>query len=146
MENKKNIMDTILQLSRASRRSHGHRHAISPGAFKLLRILSENETMKTSELAEALDIRPASLTEKLTRMEQRELISRVKDSNDSRIVLVSLTDKGKDLLETRKKNYEEMTDKLQNVLTEEEQGEFERISMKLINFFETQNPHERRHH
>ena len=144
MENKRSIIDTILQLSRVSRRSHGgHRHTVSPGAFRVLKILSNNESMKASDLAEALDIRPASLTEKLTRMEQHELINRERDSNDSRIVLVSLSNRGKELLEKRRKNNEEMTNKLENVLTEAEQIEFARISEKLISFFEAENP---RHH
>jgi len=145
MENKQSIMDTILQLSRATRRRHGKGRDVSHGAFKIMQILVDNSALRTSDLAEALDIRPSSLTEKLTRMEQHDLISREKDSNDSRIILVSLTEKGKNLLVTRKKNYEETTEKLQNVLTESEQIEFARISEKLIDFFEKQNPHTHHH-
>ena len=148
MENKNSIMETILRLARVTRRSSGRRHDISHGLFRVLRALEKNGAMRTSDLAEALDIRPASLTEKLIRMEERQLISREKDLNDSRIVLVFLTQTGKTLLETRKKNYEELTDKLQNVLTESEQEEFTRISEKLISFFKAENPEDflsRRH-
>ena len=145
MENKKSIMDTILQLSRATRRSHPRGRDVSHGAFKIMQILDDNPSMRTSDLAEALDIRPSSLTEKLTRMEQHDLISREKDSSDSRIILVSLTEKGKNLLVVRKKNHEETTEKLQNVLTESEQVEFARISEKLIDFFEKENPHVHHH-
>ena len=140
MENKKEIIDYVMQLSRLSRRTIRGSHHISRGAFKIMRILEENEPIRSSDLATILDIRPSSLTEALNRMERHELINRVKDESDSRSVLVSLTEKGKSRIEENKKTFQEISDKLQSVLTDEEQKQFASISEKLITFLEAEQP------
>ena len=138
MENEKSIIDIILSLSRSFRRNQQMRQEISIGKFKILKILNNEGTMRTSDLAELLNIRPPSLTEKLVKMEEHGYINREKDKIDSRITLISLTSKGTRALTSKKEDYDEIEKRLQNVLTIKEQQEFSQICAKLIQFFEAE--------
>jgi 4'-phosphopantetheinyl transferase len=51
-------------------------------------------------LAEALDVSQASATGIVDRMEQRGLVTRLRDEDDRRVIRVALTDSGQQLLET----------------------------------------------
>jgi DNA-binding MarR family transcriptional regulator len=51
-------------------------------------------------LAEALDVSQASATGIVDRMEQRGLVTRVRDEEDRRVIRVALTDSGRQLLAT----------------------------------------------
>ncbi|TAK01621.1 MAG: MarR family transcriptional regulator [Chloroflexota bacterium] len=51
-------------------------------------------------LAEALDVSQASATGIIDRMEQRGLVTRVRDAGDRRVIRVALTDPGRQLLAT----------------------------------------------
>ena len=140
MENKNDIMEYIMRLARASRRKLGTKQHMPRWAFRITQVLNEQGAIRTSDLAEKLDIRPASLTEALSKMEQHGLVNRKKDTADSRMVIVSLTEKGTAELEANKQTYQAMSDKLLQVLSAEEQEQFCAIGEKLIAFFESEMP------
>ena len=140
MDNK-DIMEYVIKLLRASRRHPGKRDEgrhLPHGVVMVLRVLDENGVMRSSGLAKKLDIRAASLSEILTKMEQNELIERKKDSNDSRIVNVSITEKGKAELKISKQHFATRCAKLETALTENERKHFAEICEKLIAFFESE--------
>ena len=142
MENK-DTLDIIMRLARVTRRSHPAKnkgHQLSRSVFRALVILREAGAMRASDLAERLDIRPASLTEQLMRMEQHGLISREKDPADMRAVLVALTEKGSRELDRSREDRLAWSKKLQGALTEEEHRQFAELAEKLITFFETELP------
>ncbi|NLA95950.1 MAG: MarR family transcriptional regulator [Clostridiaceae bacterium] len=142
MENK-DTLDIIMRLARVTRRSHpakskGHHHSRS--VFRALVILREAGAMRASDLAERLDIRPASLTEQLMKMEQHGLIRREKDPADMRVTLVTLTEKGSLELDRSREERLAWSEKLQKALTEEEHQQFAELAEKLIAFFEAELP------
>ena len=65
----------------------------------LVHLQHRGDSFSQKELAEHLGISPAALAVKIKRLESDGLILRVKPENDSRVNAVSITDKGKDLLE-----------------------------------------------
>ena len=136
MENEKNIMECIMRLSRASRRSRGAKQLVTHGTFRVMKILDKQGVMRLGDLAEMLTIRLSSLAEKLAKMEEQEWIQREKDPSDARIVLVSLTEKGKAEMAASKLQHQETMVELQSVLTKEEQASFAEICDKLVTFFE----------
>ena len=139
MENKNmDILEYILRLSRATRRRQKHEHGTGRGAFRALAALEQQGPMRAGELAESLDIRAASLTEKLSRMEERGLITRGRDKDDTRIVMVSLTKKGEEELAKGRLRHQEISAKLQSALTDKEILEFSAISEKLISALENE--------
>ena len=131
-------MEYVLRLSRMARRSSGKRRGAGHpprGTMRVLHLLQKNESMRTGDIAEALDIRPGSVTEILAKMEALELIRREKDADDSRYVNVSMTEKGSETLAESSRHYEE-TGEINAVLSEEERDQFIASSEKLIAFFE----------
>lgn len=76
-----------------------HRHERQHGQRRVLRTLKKHGEMTQREMAERFEIRPASLSELLIKLEKRELIQRIKLEEDRRNYQVSLTEKGLEALE-----------------------------------------------
>lgn len=83
--------------------------------WRVIRALNEFEELESKQLAELCCILSPSLTGIINRLEQQGYIKRRKSSEDQRRILVSLTDKSKEmfaqmspLLEAR---YQEMTER-----------------------------------
>jgi MarR family transcriptional regulator, organic hydroperoxide resistance regulator len=109
--------DALTQLSQsfkramaALRRLRG-RDTRRPGELRdaqygLLFGLREHPRLSLSELACAADLSPASATEMLDGLEQGGLVRRERSKRDRRVVLISLTERGRVLVEQRRAEYE----------------------------------------
>jgi len=69
---------------------------VYPGQPPLLRELARHDGQSQKELADRLEIAPATMTVMLGRMEKNSLIERHPDPADQRVSRVYLTDKGKE--------------------------------------------------
>jgi DNA-binding MarR family transcriptional regulator len=81
-----------------ARRSHGRRGPAGDphrGQGRILAMLKLHDGIATKDLSYLLGIRTSSLNEALARMEKAELITRAPSTQDRRIILVSLTEKGR---------------------------------------------------
>lgn len=161
MNNKPDVIMAVMKLSRAMRRhpmrpappppphehEHGHerghkpcgghRHEPPMAGGRLLSILKENSNLSSRELAELLDIRPSSLTELLTRLEQEQLVVRTPDENDRRVVRVSLTEKGSEREAQIAAERAAHLEKFSACFTEEEAAQFCALCDKLAAHLET---------
>jgi len=111
-------LDPFSQLGRsfkgamaAVRRLRGRETRRQPGEltdaqYGLLFSLREQETMSSSELAFAADLSPATATEMLDGLVATQLVRRERSDRDRRVVLISLTDRGRTLIEERRLRYE----------------------------------------
>lgn len=72
---------------------------LSPGQPKILNYLSRQEGCMQKDIAAALDIEPATVSQILGNMEQAELIQRSAPKCRKRAESVSITEKGRELLE-----------------------------------------------
>lgn len=107
-----------------------HRSGSCSGQGKILTILADKGSMTQKELQEMLYIKSGSVSEILTKLEEKGLILRKKQEEDKRRIVLELTDEGqKAVREQRKKNEEE---KLFQVLDEREQEELEGLLAKLL--------------
>ena len=71
---------------------HSGRKQFGSTQDHIIRILDENGgTMGQKALQELLHVRPGSISEILTKMEEKGLITRTKDSDDRRASLITLT-------------------------------------------------------
>ena len=85
-----------------------------------------------SELGSVLDVRRASISELLTKMEAHGLIERRQDENDKRQLIVSLTEQGRRTINERMKHHRAGTSALFSVLTAEEKKQLQTLLDKLL--------------
>lgn len=72
-------------------------HAVTYPQYLVLLVLWEKDSQPVNEIAKRLFLETNTVTPLLQRMEKEGLISREKGKRDGRQMIVSLTDKGKDL-------------------------------------------------
>lgn len=87
--------------------------------------LSGEKTMK--DIAEYLKITPPSATEIISEMEKKNLVKRVNDKGDRRVVLIVLTEMSKKLFTSVCKRKELVFKKMINKLNKKDQKDLERI-------------------
>ena len=74
--------------------------------------------MAATELAESAMLTSGAMTNRIDRLEEDELVRRIKDKNDGRRVLVQLTNKGLNLIEEASKaRFETASDALEGLST-----------------------------
>lgn len=138
------LIDHIAKLTRMVRRRPNIQ--VSRSGFNLLRILMEHDGIRTSELAEMLDIRPSSLTEGLNRLETEGYIERRRSEEDTRIVHVHATDKTREDFDRIHQESVSFNSKLSACLTEDELVSFCDTCDKLCDFIERESGQECEHH
>ncbi len=79
---------------------------LSYAQYGLLFGLSDGKPLSTRELALAADVSPATATEMFDSLAAAGLVQRIRSDQDKRIVLTSLTARGKALIEQRRARYE----------------------------------------
>jgi DNA-binding MarR family transcriptional regulator len=105
MENKLNPADNSLyEVFARVIRLHYHRSrmlldeiGVYPGQPPMLFALQEQDSQSQTELANKINISPATVTVMLNHMEKEGLIKRSQDPDDQRVLRVYLTEKGKSL-------------------------------------------------
>ena len=126
MSEKNEVLDAIQRLGRNIKRRSSvltpDTHGRAQG--KTLRLIEQNNGIRANELAEMLDIRPSSLTQKLDKLEEDGNIRCVRDRRDARVVRIYITDMGQEALEVREKEREQITRDFSDCLSEEEKEFF----------------------
>ena len=90
--------DLVVRVARAQRRRFRAVLApwdLSPHHARALRVVSERDGMRLTDLAEALHIAPRSATEVVDGLQERGLVERTPDPGDRRAVLLRVTDEGR---------------------------------------------------
>ena len=90
------------------------------GQYRCLLYLDENGDCKPKERAEELGIRRASLSELISKLEQKELVEKRPSPEDRRSVRVSLTGKGKVTAKRCRAGQKHFHSRIFEPLTEEE--------------------------
>lgn len=99
----KGAMAAVRRLrGRETRRGGG----LSDAQYGLLFGLCDGVARSTGELATAADLSPAATTEMLEGLEANGLIERHRSERDRRVVLTTLTDRGRQLVQERRAVYE----------------------------------------
>jgi DNA-binding MarR family transcriptional regulator len=98
--------------------------------YLVLMILWESDSVSVTTLSQKLYLQSNTLTPLLKRMEEMELVKRVRSQRDERSVIISLTPKGKQLEAEAPKLVRQLTDHIG--LTEEEAKQLQQMLHKLI--------------
>jgi len=84
----------------------GRAGTLSYAQYGLLFGLAETDQLSVRELAERADLTSATVTQMLDALEAAGLVARQRSGEDRRVVLNSLTDRGRQLLSERKASLE----------------------------------------
>lgn len=105
---------------------------LSPGQHRLMRKLQEHPGCSQKELAEALRIRPASLSELLKKLESKQQLRREQNQQDRRIMNFYLTESGTTLLERSQRLRQNNGEAIFDQLSTKDQKELSRILQELM--------------
>lgn len=132
------ILDDLKELDRCIHENH-HMRAVEAGItveqYHLLLHLARINTCKgrkmptIGQLAEKFNNAQNTMSEKISRLQKKEFIKRVRDDKDRRITRISLSDKGSNLLENIHSKAEEKA--LLNALSSMNEETINRFSTEL---------------
>ncbi|WP_125154281.1 MarR family winged helix-turn-helix transcriptional regulator [Clostridium rectalis] len=102
-----------------------------PGQPPVLFILNKKDGQSQKELATKMNIKPATATVMLKRMEKSGFIKRIQDEQDQRVIRVYITDKGRETIKEVKKVIENIDNVCFNNFTLEEKLLLRRFFMQI---------------
>lgn len=140
MNQNKDLIAAVSRLSRMLRRHPIERDSLGHMSFHILRAVQEHDGIRAAELARLMEVRPASITEALNRLERDGYVLRKKDAVDSRVKRVFLTDKACTQFQKRARDQEAKNQLLLTSLTEEEADTFLTVCSKLCQVLEQEFP------
>ena len=119
-------------------KAHGEfsKVGLTRGQPKILNFLAENNGCIQKQIAENCKIDPATVTSLLLNMEKRQLIYRTPNSENRRILNVSITDKGIEAQKQVKKILNNLDEICFSGFTEEEKAEAINLINRLQNNLE----------
>jgi DNA-binding MarR family transcriptional regulator len=125
------MLASLDRVMRLLRRRPSRRTNLGRGVYRLLTMIRNQKDISTRELASLLEIRPSSLNEKLLLLENEQLISRMRSSNDQRVFLVQLLPAGEAHLERIHAERKEFYETVGQILTEDEAEHLIELTNKL---------------
>ncbi len=108
-----------------------HDAALYLGQFRCLRQLAQTDGISQRALADALQVRPSSLSEVLTRLTQKGLVERRTSETDRRSLLVFLTEQGRAALRKSVEFQRQLHADMFSALSEDEKRELFRLLKKV---------------
>lgn len=102
-----------------------------PGQPKFLALIKENEGVTQKELAKMHNVKPATITGMLSKLEANQFVYRVPDEIDKRNLRVYLTPEGHQLAEKSQKFIIRLTEKMFEGFTKEELQMFLQLTEKI---------------
>lgn len=102
-----------------------------------LNLDAENDSISVSELSSLLQITPAGVTHLLNPLEAAGCIQRLRDPNDRRVVLISLTNEGYQLASDLITDIQEKLDGLMEYLGKEDSQTLVCLMAKVVDFLTT---------
>lgn len=111
--------------------------SLSPfrGQYRALSALEQTGAIPQKELARILEVRPASISEILLKLEHKGLVERIPDQKDKRITLVTLTNAGRMQAAKNRRERAKFHSSMLSDLTEEEKESFVRILKKIRHYY-----------
>lgn len=127
-------LDQNMRIMRLFRRCHAIIHSKMCGGkssqSEILRTLHRNGPQTQKELLEKMNIRQATLSETLSKMEENGLIIKSRPENDRRVTVIDLSDKGTEITLACREKHHRQRDALLECFTDEEKQTLEKLLSK----------------
>lgn len=140
------VVMAFYDVHRLNRRSYAMRHDgvdIYKGQYRCLFVLENVDAIAQKELAKLLQIRPTSVSELLSRLEQKGWVQRTASEADKRVILVSLTENGRTEAKRARRENARVHCEMLSPLTAEEKEAFYHILEKIRHFYQEEAGEER---
>ena len=127
-------MDSVAQLSFLVQNALAEiagDYDLSPIQTRLLGVLRDREPTM-NELGRHLDLDKSSITGLVSRAQRRGLVARTVSEIDRRVVRVSITDAGRDLIERASERFARRIEDLVATLADSEQQDFSRLTTRIV--------------
>jgi DNA-binding MarR family transcriptional regulator len=126
----------IMQLKRLERhpRTFGKAGSLTPSEIHTIEAIGFDGSVLMSELAARLGVTKGAVTQLIARLESKELVTRTSHPHDSRGIVISLTEKGKDAFTAHEEVHDRFYNQLRAQLSEQEIEVFENCIEKLNEF------------
>ncbi|MCX7794986.1 MAG: MarR family transcriptional regulator [bacterium] len=126
------LLNDILALIKSRNRKLMEKYDITPLQYRALKIIKERHPTM-GDLCDALYISSSTVTELVDRLEDNNLVARVRSKEDRRVITLEITDEGNALLEKIQEERLEVLNKALNLLDEREKDEIREALIKLRN-------------
>ncbi|WP_188206346.1 MarR family winged helix-turn-helix transcriptional regulator [Alkalibacillus aidingensis] len=117
-------------------------YPITPPQFVALQWLLDTGDLTIGELSKNMYLAFSTTTDLVDRMEKNELIERVRDPKDRRVVRIHLLPKGKEIIDEVIQKRQEY---LQEVLKSYSEEEVDKLKTSMNQLFEEMREHEKQH-
>jgi MarR family transcriptional regulator, organic hydroperoxide resistance regulator len=94
IDNLRRVFQAVNEYSKKAERETG---LTSPQLWAI-KVIAEGAPLKVSDVAQRMYLHPATVVGILDRLESRELVTRTRSKEDRRVVVIELTEQGRDLL------------------------------------------------
>jgi DNA-binding MarR family transcriptional regulator len=129
------LREAFSELSAAQRRLRGRDQArpgqLSYAQFNAIRHIAEEGETTAGSIAKAAELSPASVTAMLDGLERAALVARHRSDQDRRVVIVTLTAQGRDLLDRKHAHWREIWQERFADLSEQEVEAAKRVLHEL---------------
>jgi len=129
-------VEQIARLARLVRRTTSDGKPIPHAGHRILNVVLAHDGIHANELAQAVDIRPSSLTDALDALEKQGLIRRERDKDDIRAIWIRATARGQERRNEWKAARDRLNGRLLECLSEDEIEAFSSICEKLYRCLE----------
>jgi MarR family transcriptional regulator, organic hydroperoxide resistance regulator len=113
-------------------REQNRSHDLTQSQLRALSALSKVDEVTAGELAKSADLNPASVTAMLDQLEANDIIERRRAEQDRRMCMVSLTGKGRAILDERQANWLAMWQEHFGDMSEEELSAALKVIQKMV--------------
>ncbi len=138
MENKDYNLKSIIRFAETikafydEKASELEKTGVSLVHIQILHFLTDNEGCNQQTLANYRDVKRSTISDILVQMENNDLIKRIQDNKDKRMLNIFLTDKGWDMGKYIKGKYEDYVFEKMKDFTEDDQDIFFKLIEKFI--------------
>lgn len=115
----------------------GEYNDVTTNDMHVIEAIGMDEAKNMTSVARSLDVTTGTLTIAVNSLVKKGYVDRVRSEEDRRVVLISLSEKGKRAYLHHRKFHDRMIGAVVEELTEEEQQVLERALTKLNQFFRT---------
>lgn len=112
------------------------RTGISQSRLELLAVLFYVDEISQSDLQKKVNIDGAAVTRHLKQLEAKEMVTRRRKPEDNRIILVRLTEQGRERIEASKKEKERFIKEMLAGVSEEERSMLKNVLSQMQNNIE----------